>query len=81
MLAKAKKGWFQRDWMNDTADVWGSVNQCHAPTAVHTEITARRTETLQYNISKIWKDMIRLTSETYLRKTSEKNTVKTIKKL
>lgn len=41
----AKNGWFQRDCMKDTADVCGSVSQCHAPTAVHTDITARRTVT------------------------------------
>lgn len=45
MLAMAKNGWFQRDWVKDTADVCGSVSQCHAPTAVHTDITARRTGT------------------------------------
>jgi hypothetical protein len=42
-LAMAKNGWFQRDCVKDTADVCGSVSQCHAPTAVHTDITARRT--------------------------------------
>jgi len=42
MLAMVKNGWFQRDWVKDTADVCGSVSQCHAPTAVHTDITARR---------------------------------------
>jgi hypothetical protein len=45
MLAMAKNGWFQRDCVKDTADVCGSVSQCHAPTAVHTDITARRTGT------------------------------------
>jgi hypothetical protein len=45
MLAMAKNGWFQRDCIKDTADVCGSVSQCHAPTAVHTDITARRTVT------------------------------------
>jgi hypothetical protein len=51
MLAMAKNGWFQRDCMNDTADVCGSVNQCHAPIAVHTDITARRTVTQTMKIN------------------------------
>lgn len=51
MLAMAKNGWFQRDCMNDTADVCGSVNQCHAPMAVHTDITARRTVTEKMKIN------------------------------
>jgi hypothetical protein len=52
MLAMAKNGWFQRDCVKDTADVCGSVSQCHAPTAVHTDTTARRTVTQIMKINK-----------------------------
>lgn len=41
--ATAKNGWFQSDCVNDTAGVSGSVNQCHAPAAVHTDMTAKTT--------------------------------------
>lgn len=40
---KAKNGWFQSDCVSDTTGVRGSVNQCHAAIAVHTDTTARST--------------------------------------
>jgi hypothetical protein len=43
--------------MNETAEVWGSVNQCHAPTAVHTDITARRTVTQTVKINMAFKSV------------------------
>lgn len=44
LLAIAKNGWLYKLCVNDTADVFGSVNQCHAPTAVHTEMKPSNTE-------------------------------------
>lgn len=44
ILAIAKNGWLHRLCVNDTAGVFGSVSQCHAPTAVHTEIKPSSTE-------------------------------------
>lgn len=39
ILAIVKNGWLHRLCVNDTSGVFGSVSQCHAPTAVHTEMT------------------------------------------
>lgn len=43
MLVRVKKGWLHKLCVNETADVFGSVNQCQAPTAVHIEIKPSNT--------------------------------------
>lgn len=43
MDVKAKKGWFHSDCVRETTGVSGSVSQCQAAIAVHTDTTANKT--------------------------------------